>query len=758
MRKNRYSYFYLNIPPAFDRCIRVWQGWPLLFFLFLFSIRFTFAQINPTTNSQLPNTDTLLMGSEFNYLPYSIMDDNGEATGFSVDLFRAAAHAAGMEIKPVFGLWADVMKNLADGEIDALPLVGRTPEREKLFDFSMAYLSLDGAVFVRKGENRIKSVNDLKGKEIMVMKNDNAEEFVLGENISDKIFTTTTVQEAFLNLENGLHDAVMIQHITGLEVLNELGIKSIEALDLHIPDFRIDYCFAVKKGNADLLARLNDGLAIVIKNGTYRDIYYKWFGPGYYRTKNLINITKTVLFILIPIVFLMVLLWIFLLRRQVKKRTRGLNEEIEKHKNTLSALEKQQQKLRKSEEQIRLLLNSTAEGIYAIDTMGNCTMINQSARTILGYPSQEEILGKNMHQLIHHSRVDGSNFEIDTCAIFKAFKNGTREQRDDEVFWKADGTSFPAEYFSYPIRENGMVTGSVVTFWDITERRKAESELIRLKNQLKAEVDQRTAELADKVQKLDRSQRAMLYMVEDLNQITKELKQERTNLERANAELEAFTYSVSHDLRAPLRAINGYARFLTEDYANRLDDEGKRFIQTIGENAHKMDKLIIDLLNLSRLSRSSINQTFTNMKQLALASWQETVTNQEKQSFDFILHDLPPAYCDASLTKQVWQNLIGNALKYSSKSSTKQIEIGAIRQDNQVIYYVKDSGIGFNEKFSEKIFGVFQRLHTETEFPGTGVGLAIVQRIVTRQGGKTWATGSPGKGATFYFTLLKTET
>src|SRR5690606_11238365 len=221
--------------------------------------------------------------------------------------------------------------------------------------------------------------------------------------------------------------------------------------------------------------------------------------------------------------------------------------------------------------------------------------------------------------------------------IAKSYRDGRSSRVDTEHLWRSDGTSFPVIYFSYPVKENGNITGAVVTFLDVTEQKKAEEELIRLKNDLELQVKQRTTELADKVEKLDNSQRAMLYMVEDLNQITLELKQERARLKETNTELEAFTYSVSHDLRAPLRAIGGYSGFLLEDYAEKLDDEGKRFIQTIQDNASKMDRLITDLLNLSRVSRNSLNISKTNMKQLAEAILHETATDGQKESFQIVV-------------------------------------------------------------------------------------------------------------------------
>ncbi|MGM0378095.1 MAG: sensor histidine kinase, partial [Bacteroidota bacterium] len=270
-------------------------------------------------------------------------------------------------------------------------------------------------------------------------------------------------------------------------------------------------------------------------------------------------------------------------------------------------------------------------------------------------------------------------------------------------------------------------------------------------------VAERTAELQEKVEKLDKSQKAMLYMVEDLNNITAELKAERRKLEFTNRELEAFTYSVSHDLRAPLRAINGYSNFLIEDYAPKLDEEGKRFIETIRANATKMDRLISDLLNLSRVSRTSLNYSEVDMKATAISIFREIASAEEQRTFDFSVNEMPAVKGDLNLLKQVWQNLIGNALKYSSKSDIKRIEIGTAESENknEIVFYVKDYGAGFDAKYVNKLFGVFQRLHKEEEFEGTGVGLALVQRIIHRHGGRAWAEGELNKGAAFWFSVPK---
>lgn len=430
--------------------------------------------------------------------------------------------------------------------------------------------------------------------------------------------------------------------------------------------------------------------------------------------------------------------------------TRHLGRQIDRQHDEL---EESRKILLASEEQTRLLLNSTAEGIYGTDTSGICTFVNKAALELLKYKNKEQLIGKNMHDLLHHKSAVNSANKSGSCNFFYSYKTGVPAYSENIFLYRSNGTSFRAEFVSLPVYRDKKITGSVVTFWDITDRKKSEEELHRLKNELEIKVNQRTTELQDKVITLDKSQKAMLYMVEDLNRITTELKKERHKLQLSNEELEAFTYSVSHDLRAPLRAINGFSNFLIEDYSSKLDDEGKRFINTIRNNASKMDRLITDLLDLSRLSRTKLRYSVVDMKNVAQSVFQEAATQQEKELFEIAVEELPSVKCDSGLIEQVWQNLIGNSLKYSSKSDLKRIEIGAEQQDGETLFYIKDFGAGFNPKYKNKMFGAFQRLHKDDEFEGTGIGLAVVQRIVHRHGGRIWAEGEPGKGSTFYFTI-----
>jgi light-regulated signal transduction histidine kinase (bacteriophytochrome) len=224
-------------------------------------------------------------------------------------------------------------------------------------------------------------------------------------------------------------------------------------------------------------------------------------------------------------------------------------------------------------------------------------------------------------------------------------------------------------------------------------------------------------------------------------------------LESTNKGLEAFSYSVSHDLRAPLRAIEGFTRILVEDHASSLNDEGKRFCGVIRGQAHRMSRLIDDLLRFSRLSRTGIRSAKIDMEALAGMVLKELATPEAQARMDIRIHALHPSYGDPILLRQVWTNLISNALKFSTGKSRASIEIRSTQNDGETIYSVQDNGAGFDMQYADKLFGIFQRLHSENEFEGTGVGLAIVQQIIHRHGGRVWAEGKVGKGATFYFGL-----
>lgn len=229
-------------------------------------------------------------------------------------------------------------------------------------------------------------------------------------------------------------------------------------------------------------------------------------------------------------------------------------------------------------------------------------------------------------------------------------------------------------------------------------------------------------------------------------------------LETANRELEAFTYSVSHDLRAPLRAIHSYTKILAEEYCVDMEDEAKSMMSSVIRNAKKMGQLIDDLLAFSKIGKRELQFSTINMPDLVSAVISDLNESRTNPKTDIRILDLPPVKADYNLITLVITNLVSNAIKYSSSKENPKIEIGSFEENHETVYFVKDNGVGFDMQYYNKLFGVFQRLHSSEEFEGTGVGLALVKRIIDRHGGKVWANSEVNKGSEFYFTLNTSNT
>ncbi|HEX5419103.1 MAG TPA: ATP-binding protein [Gammaproteobacteria bacterium] len=269
------------------------------------------------------------------------------------------------------------------------------------------------------------------------------------------------------------------------------------------------------------------------------------------------------------------------------------------------------------------------------------------------------------------------------------------------------------------------------------------------------------AEIGAQHEGLESSNRQLEQAEERLRTLNAELEARvaaRTaELEAANKDLEGFSYSVSHDLRAPIRAITGFCSLLEADHQNQLDAEAQRKLGIVKSEAERMGTLIDDLLAFSRLGRKALRPTQLDMTELARGVFERLTGGEQAQNIEFRLGSLPGAAGDRSLFEQVWTNLLSNAIKFSAKKDHPKIEVGGLSDEREHVYFVRDNGAGFDPSYSTRLFGVFQRLHHDHEFAGTGVGLALVHKIVTRHGGRIWAEGKPCEGATFHFTLPKEQ-
>ncbi len=261
-------------------------------------------------------------------------------------------------------------------------------------------------------------------------------------------------------------------------------------------------------------------------------------------------------------------------------------------------------------------------------------------------------------------------------------------------------------------------------------------------------------ELQARLALMEDTYRAILNILEDVETERENAERAKTLLESTNRELEAFSYSVSHDLRAPLRAISGFSEAVIEDYGPVVGDEGKRYLKLIADNANRMGQLIDDLLTFSRLGRQQVRRTEVDLTAMAREVSGEFLAQSGNRDIRFLIGDVPHVSGDRAMLRQVLVNLFSNAVKFTGNAGTALIEFGCRKDEKkQDVFYVRDNGVGFDMRYIDKLFGVFQRLHSAKAFEGTGVGLALVNRIITRHGGRVWAEGEVNRGATFYFTV-----
>ena len=403
----------------------------------------------------------------------------------------------------------------------------------------------------------------------------------------------------------------------------------------------------------------------------------------------------------------------WVLRRDAQGKPNGIlesNRDITSNREAEESLRRDEERNRVNETSFRLLIEAVKDyAIISFDPNGLVTSWNNGAERLKGY-SAEEIMGQHISRLYAQEDIDGGRLEEE---LRQAAVAGHVEGQGWRL--RKDGTRFWAEVVTTALRDpRGKLIGFVKIDRDITARRDSEKQIRELNLELIHQLDQ---------------------------------------LGSVNRELESFSYSVSHDLRAPLRHVDGFARILKEEYSAAIPVEAIRYLDRILEAATRMGQLIDDLLNLARIGRRDLKREKKQMAGLVKEVMAELPAEAQERSIEWRIEPLPEMNCDPGLLKLVFANLLANAVKFTRKRAVAVIEVGARSTEGQLAIFVRDNGVGFDPRYADKLFGVFQRLHRQEDFEGTGIGLVTVQRIIRRHGGEIWAESQVDAGTTFFFTL-----
>jgi len=440
--------------------------------------------------------------------------------------------------------------------------------------------------------------------------------------------------------------------------------------------------------------------------------------------------------------------WNVTLRRRIAQRTCELTREIEAGKQRAEELRLSEELLRRSEEKYRQIYENAPIAIFQSTLEGRFLSLNPAAAAMFLYQSPQEMITSITNipeQLFVHPE---QRSELLRCLLAS---DGFLRREVEYI--RKDDTAFSANLYMRAVRSGEEVLYLEGFVEDITERKHA-YELTRTLNvELEQRVHERTVELEQANTALHQEVEHRKKAQYEISCLNDGLLRQRTALEAANNELESFSYSVSHDLRAPLRHICGFTSLLVEDCGAELDEKAQAYLERIIKSSTKMQELIDGLLSLSRVSRGELNTVSLNLSIYAREIAQELQQAEPERAATFVIPDHLPASADPVLIRSVLQNLFSNAWKYSSKKEAALIEFGCEEREGERVYYLRDNGAGFDMAYAGNLFGVFQRMHPPSEFEGTGIGLATVQRIIRRHGGRIWAESEVGKGATFFFTL-----
>ena len=654
-------------------------------------------QLSNNERLWLTSHPTVSFTGDPNWLPYEAFDSDGKYIGIVSQHLDLIAKSTGLRFRiSPSKTWTESTEKAKRGVVDILSETDDSDLKSHLL-FTDPYLSNPIVIAMHSREHYVEGLSDIRNRNIAVIKDYGYVSKIRRKHQNINFTIVDDIQNGLIAVSTGEVDALLCTLALCSYTIANLGLNNVKITGK--TEFDTKLALGVQKNQPQLVSILNKA----IKNISYAQqqaILDDWIKQKYIEKTD-----YTLAYQVTAVAFTLLGIFAYWNRR--------LAREINLRVATEKELNAAQEVLRLSQQRLLLHHEHTPLALIEWNTDHEVLSWNPAAQRIFGF-TEEEALG---HTITKNILPESALEAIDRVWKDLLANRGGKRSTNENI--TKDGRTILCEWYNTPlVNPDGTVIGVASLVDDITERTRAEQELLQHRHNLEAMVAERTAAL-----------------------------------EETNKELESFSYSVSHDLRAPLRSIDGFSHALLEDYAVQLDDVGKDYLHRVRSSAQRMGRLIDDMLSLSRVMRHELKRKDINLAEMAQAAIDKLQDYEPQRAVDVDIVAGIHGWGDAHLIDIALDNLLGNAWKYTGKTDQAHIEFGLTQKNGKKIYHVSDNGVGFDMKYADKLFGSFQRLHKADEFEGTGIGLATVARIIRRHGGELWAEGTVGHGATFYFTL-----